>query len=99
MIEAFREIDRDEQAVEDCWVWLITRKRTTDWGTTTATADAVHALLSGGRDLLAKHRAVAGFVRRRAADSGIRRARHRVSRTQLRRARGQAGRLRECPLV
>jgi hypothetical protein len=53
MIEAFREIDRDEQAVEDCRVWLITRKQTTDWGTTTATADAVHALLSGGRDLLA----------------------------------------------
>ena len=53
MIEAFREIDRDERAVEDCRVWLITRKQTTDWGTTTATADAVHALLSGGRDLLA----------------------------------------------
>ena len=53
MIEAFREIDRDEQAVEDCRVWLITRKQTTDWGTTTATADAVHALLTGGRDLLA----------------------------------------------
>jgi hypothetical protein len=53
MIEAFREIDRDEQAVEDCRVWLITRKQTTDWGTTTATADAIHALLTGGRDLLA----------------------------------------------
>jgi hypothetical protein len=53
MIGAFLEIDRDEQAVEDCRVWLITRKQTTDWGTTSTTADAIHALLSGGRDLLA----------------------------------------------
>ena len=52
MIEAFREIDRDDQAVEDCRTWLIARKQTTDWGTTTATADAVHALLTGGRDWL-----------------------------------------------
>jgi hypothetical protein len=53
MIEAFREIDHDEKAADDCRVWLITRKQTTDWGSTTATADAVHALLSGDRDLLA----------------------------------------------
>ncbi|MBN8460830.1 MAG: tetratricopeptide repeat protein [Verrucomicrobia bacterium] len=53
MIELFREVARDDRAVEDLRAWLITRKQTADWGTTTATADAVHALLFGGRDLLA----------------------------------------------
>jgi hypothetical protein len=52
MIEVFREIERDDRAVDDCRTWLIARKQTTDWGTTTATADAVHALLTGGRDWL-----------------------------------------------
>ncbi len=53
MIESFRDIDRDEKAVEDCRVWLVCQKQTADWGTTTATADAVNALLTGGRDWLA----------------------------------------------
>lgn len=53
MIELFREVAHDDRAVEGLRVWLITRKQTADWGTTTATADAVHALLFGGRDLLA----------------------------------------------
>jgi len=52
MIEAFREIDADERAVEDCQVWLIKQKQVSDWKTTKATADAVHALLMGGRKLL-----------------------------------------------
>jgi uncharacterized protein YfaS (alpha-2-macroglobulin family) len=52
MIEAFREIDADEKAVEDCQVWLIKQKQVSDWKTTKATADAVYALLMGGRNLL-----------------------------------------------
>lgn len=52
MIEAFREIDADEKAVDDCQVWLIKQKQVGDWKTTKATADAVHALLKGGKNLL-----------------------------------------------
>jgi hypothetical protein len=53
MIEAFREIDQDEKAVEDCQVWLIKQKQVQDWKTTKATADAVYSLLRGGENLLA----------------------------------------------
>jgi hypothetical protein len=52
MIEVFREVGGDEQAVEDCQVWLIKQKQVADWKTTKATADAVHSLLMGGRNLL-----------------------------------------------
>lgn len=52
MIEAFREIDRDDKAVEDCQVWLIKQKQVQDWKTTKATADAVYSLLLGGKNLL-----------------------------------------------
>jgi hypothetical protein len=52
MIEAFREIDSDAKAVDDCQVWLIKQKQVGDWKTTKATADAVHALLKGGKNLL-----------------------------------------------
>lgn len=47
MIEAFWEIDRDEQAVDDCRTWLIQQKRAEAWPTTTGTADAVRAILAG----------------------------------------------------
>jgi uncharacterized protein YfaS (alpha-2-macroglobulin family) len=52
MIEAFDEVVHDNQAVEDCKVWLLKQKQTQDWKTTKATADAVYALLLRGRDLL-----------------------------------------------
>ncbi|MEP4076487.1 alpha-2-macroglobulin family protein [Haloferula sp.] len=52
MIEAFRDIDADDQAVDDCQVWLIKQKQVGDWKTTKATADAVYSLLMGGRNLL-----------------------------------------------
>ncbi|WP_367872288.1 alpha-2-macroglobulin [Luteolibacter sp. Populi] len=52
MIEAFREIDHDDKAVEDCQVWLLKQKQVQDWKTTKATADAVYALLRGGKNLL-----------------------------------------------
>lgn len=53
MIEAFDEVLDDQQAVEDCKVWLLKQKQTQDWKTTKATADAVYALLLRGTDLLA----------------------------------------------
>jgi hypothetical protein len=42
----------DSQAVEDCKVWMLKMKQTTDWKTTKATADAVYALLLRGDNLL-----------------------------------------------
>ncbi|HNQ90291.1 MAG TPA: alpha-2-macroglobulin family protein [Verrucomicrobiota bacterium] len=53
MIEAFAEITGDAAAVEECQVWLLQQKRTQDWRTTKATADAVYALLLRGSNLLA----------------------------------------------
>ncbi len=52
MIEAFDEVAGDQQAVEDCKVWLLKQKQTQDWKTTKATADAVYALIGRGRNLL-----------------------------------------------
>jgi len=52
MIEAFEEVMKDRQSVEDCRVWLLKQKQTQDWKTTKATADAVYALLLRGTDLL-----------------------------------------------
>ncbi len=52
MIEAFREIDADDEAVDLCQVWLIKQKQTHNWPTSRATADAIFALLLGGDDLL-----------------------------------------------
>src|SRR5258708_13300037 len=52
MIEAFDEVTRDAQAVEECKVWLLKQKQTQDWKTTKATADAVYALLLRGKNLL-----------------------------------------------
>ena len=52
MIEAFDEVVNDQQAVEDCKVWLLKQKQTQDWKTTKATADAVYALLLRGSNLL-----------------------------------------------
>ncbi len=53
MIEAFDEVARDAQAVEDCKVWLLKQKQTQNWKTTKATADAVYGLLLRGTNLLA----------------------------------------------
>ncbi|HOB53650.1 MAG TPA: alpha-2-macroglobulin family protein [Acidobacteriota bacterium] len=53
MIEAFDEVARDVQTVEECKIWLLKQKQTQNWKTTTATADAVYALLRRGEDWLA----------------------------------------------
>lgn len=52
MIEALSKITHDTQAVDDCQVWLLKQKQTQAWKSTKATADAVYALLLGGRNLL-----------------------------------------------
>jgi hypothetical protein len=52
MIEAFRDIAKDEKSVDDCQVWLLKQKQTQAWPTTKATADAVYALLLGGTSKL-----------------------------------------------
>lgn len=52
MIEAFREIDADDESVDLCQVWLIKQKQTQNWPTSRSTADAIFALLLGGKDLL-----------------------------------------------
>jgi hypothetical protein len=52
MIEAFAEITRDAQAVEECQVWLLKQKQTQAWKTTKATADAIYGLLRQGKSLL-----------------------------------------------
>ena len=64
MIEAFDEVMNDQQAVEDCNVWLLKQKQTQDWKTTKATADAVYALLLRGKNLLASDELVRGDARR-----------------------------------
>lgn len=53
MIEAFDEITNDQKAVEDCKVWLLKQKQTTNWKTTKATSDSIYALILRGENLLA----------------------------------------------
>jgi hypothetical protein len=42
----------DAESVEACRVWLLKQKQTQDWKTTSATADAIYALLLRGADIL-----------------------------------------------
>jgi uncharacterized protein YfaS (alpha-2-macroglobulin family) len=52
MIEAFDEVANDDEAVEECKIWLLKQKQTQDWKTTKGTADAVYALLLRGGNWL-----------------------------------------------
>lgn len=52
-IEAFDEVAKDQNAVNDLKVWLLKQKQTQDWKTTKATAEACYALLLRGTDWLA----------------------------------------------
>ncbi len=52
LIEAFREIAGDENAIGEMKTWLLKQKQTQNWKTTKATADAVYALLLEGEDWL-----------------------------------------------
>jgi len=53
MVELFDEVAKDSKAVDDLRVWLLKQKQTQNWRTTTATADAVYALILRGTDWLA----------------------------------------------
>ncbi|MCO5237044.1 MAG: MG2 domain-containing protein [Chitinophagaceae bacterium] len=48
LIEAFDEIGRDPQAVNEMQLWLLKQKQTRHWGNTKATAAACYALLLQG---------------------------------------------------
>jgi uncharacterized protein YfaS (alpha-2-macroglobulin family) len=58
MIEAFAEISADEQAVEECRIWLLKQKETQAWHSTKATADAIYALILRGGDWLSASKTV-----------------------------------------
>lgn len=45
MIEAFSDIDKNENTVNDLKTWLLKQKQTQNWGNTKATAEACYALL------------------------------------------------------
>lgn len=59
LTEAFHEWGKDPAAVEELKLWLLNQKRVQDWETTTATADAVYALLRTGGQMLTDKQSVA----------------------------------------
>ncbi|MFK7972097.1 MAG: alpha-2-macroglobulin family protein, partial [Bacteroidia bacterium] len=52
LIEAFDEIENDQESVEAMKLWLLKNKQTTDWKTTRATVAACNALLLTGSNWL-----------------------------------------------
>jgi hypothetical protein len=48
LIEAFEEVAHDQASVEEMKLWLLSHKRTHNWESTRATADACYALLLQG---------------------------------------------------
>jgi hypothetical protein len=58
LIEAFDEVAGDAESVEAMKAWLLSQKRTSQWSGSSATANAVAALLGRGDDLLGQPAAV-----------------------------------------
>ena len=58
MIEAFTDIDKNINTVDDLKTWLLKQKQTQNWKTTKATAEACYALLLGGSNWLAEEKEV-----------------------------------------
>jgi len=52
LIEAFKVVANDKQAIDEMRIWLLKQKQTQDWGSTKATADACYALLLEGTQWL-----------------------------------------------
>ena len=50
LIEAFAEIDRDNEIIDAMKVWLIKNKQTNRWPTTKSTTEAIYALMNQGSD-------------------------------------------------
>lgn len=48
LIEAFDEIGKNAAEIDELKLWLLNQKRTSDWETTTATAEAIYALFRTG---------------------------------------------------
>lgn len=58
LIEAFSQLQKNVSLVDQMKVWLLKQKQTGRWSTSTATAEAVYALLMTGGDLLTQNTAV-----------------------------------------
>jgi Bacterial Alpha-2-macroglobulin MG10 domain len=58
LIDAFEQVTNDEKSVEQMKIWLLKQKQTTSWKTSSATAEAVYALLFNGQDLLSEDKLV-----------------------------------------
>ncbi|CAN5358816.1 alpha-2-macroglobulin family protein [soil metagenome] len=58
MIEAFNEIEGDNNVVDDLKTWLLKNKQTTNWSTSKATAEACYALLLQGTQWLSEEKKV-----------------------------------------
>jgi len=52
LIEAFNDIARDTESINEMRTWLLKQKQTTNWKTTKATAEACYALLISGTEWL-----------------------------------------------
>ncbi|RPD50150.1 hypothetical protein DNI29_04960 [Hymenobacter sediminis] len=52
LIEAFDEVENNQQAVDEMKLWLLQQKHTQNWESTRATADACYALLLRGTNWL-----------------------------------------------
>ncbi|WP_139925847.1 alpha-2-macroglobulin [Hymenobacter sp. DG01] len=52
LIEAFDEVENNQQAVDEMKLWLLQQKHTQNWESTRATADACYALLLCGTNWL-----------------------------------------------
>ena len=62
VIEAFNTIGNDPKSVEEMKIWLLKQKQTTRWPTSSATAEAIYALLFSGDDLLTEEKIVSVWV-------------------------------------
>ncbi len=58
MIEAFTDIDKNTNTINDLKTWLLKQKQTQNWRTTKATAEACYALLLSGTNNLAAEKEV-----------------------------------------
>lgn len=58
LIEAFTDIDKDQNTIDALKTWLLKQKQTQNWRTTKATAEACYALLIGGSNWLEEEKSV-----------------------------------------
>lgn len=66
LIEAFAEVTEDTKAVDEMKKWLLKQKQTQAWATTTATAEAIYALMLQGSNLLIDNKPVEIFAKGQA---------------------------------